>query len=345
VKVKELNESDYILGLDLEKREVTFEKVECPPLRLESNKIVRITTDVNELLVSEETQLYTASGKKTAANISEKDMLDIFYRPHVFSMIKDLYSSNPRPDIAIDNHEIPITDNFAYLLGTQALVPYREVHRLVLYLESGLNYRKICQILKQALQEIKLPHRVFYRTTDFRKIIIYDDSRENSLTQMISQVFENNEMPEILRVSPTSIMKQFIEGILDSRAKISKGGLVKFYMQASSDKIRRFIFSALALFGIQPRYTFVNKTPEGLKLVSIYLAMPKERPFDLKSLAIASEELLAKKTREDVKVYSAVKHLVKLRRALYLVYRVREHWDLISDLALVHYQSINTNNR
>ena len=340
LKINELHESDYVLGLDLEKRDVAFEKVGCRPLKLKVNRALRITTDVNELLVSEETQLYTSNGKKAAAEVYKGDMIDIFYRPRIFGMMKQLYSSNPQQRVDVNKHQIAVTENLAYVLGTQAIVPYRESHRLVLYLESGFNYRKICQILKEALQETKLPHRIYYRPTDYRKIVIYDDSTENSLTRMISQLFKNYEMPQVIRTSPTTVIQQFLEGVFDSRAKISKGGLVKFYTRACSDKIRRFIFSALVLFDIQPRYTFVSQTSEGLKLVYIYLALPQERPFDLKSLAITSQEFLAKKTRDDTKVYSEVKHIVKLRRAQCFISRVREHWDLIADLVPVHYQIV-----
>ena len=340
VKVREINEFDDVLGLDLERGKVTFENLGRLPIKLKGNKVVRITTDVNELIVPEKSQLYTVSGKKIAVNVSEKDMLDVFYRPETFSMIKDLYSSNEPQYVNVGSRNIPVTGDLAYLLGTQAIISHREAHRLVLYLESGLNYKKICETLKRALEHVGFPYRIYYRPTDRRKIVVYDESYSSLLTGMISHLFKSQNMPELIRMSPTKIFQQFIEGVLDSRAKISKGRLVKFYTFARDEGIRRFIFSALALFGIQPRYTFVVQPSWGLKTMSTYLALPKKHPFDLKSLAIASEEALASRTRDDIKVYSSVKHKAKLRRSQYFIPCPREHWDLIADLAPIHSQRV-----
>jgi len=342
LKVNEILKSDWVLGLDLEKRRVIFEKIKSEPIKLKKNRIVRITTDVNELVLPENSEVYTAKGKNKALNITEGVMLDIFYRPQIFEMLRDLYKYHPLTSLKITNKKVTITENIAYLLGTQAIIPRKSAHKLVLYLKSGLNYAKVCKILKRALTELEIPHRIYYRPSDYRKIIIFDDSERKILITMISSLFANYDMPKVIRTSPTTVIQQFIEGLLDSRAKISKGRLIKLHIPASLDKIRRFIYSSLALFGVQPRYTFINKSDRGLKFFALYFALPETRPFELKSLAISSASL-AIRTREDIKVYSQVKHIVKLRRQQFIIPRIQEHWDIIVDLVPLHYQTIRLN--
>jgi len=339
LKVKELLPSDSVLGLDLEKRKVVFEKMRSKPVELKSNRSVRITTDVNELVLPENSEVYTVKGKIRALNITQGVMVDIFYRPQIFEFLRNLYKSNPLASMKIGDRRIIITKNIAYMLGTQAIVPRLTRHKLVLYLKSGLNYAKVCKILKHALTELKTPHRIYYRPTDYRKIVIYDDSQEKFLIRMILSLFRNYDVPKVIRISPTIVIQQFIEGLLDSRAKISKGSLIKLHIPAPLDRIRRFIYSGLALFDVQPRYTYVNKPKRGLKSFSLYFALPKKRPFELKSLALSSTSL-AIRTREDMKVYSQVKHAVRLRRQQFIVPRIREHWDIITDLVPLHYQTI-----
>ena len=355
LKVQELEETDDILGLDIEKREPTFQKLTSCPRKLREGTSIRITTDVNEIIVPEQAKLYLINGKKIASNVVEGDELDIFYRPKTFDMLRNLYDSNEAQHLRIGPKEIEVSENFAYLLGTQAIVQSWAMHKIVMQLESDMNCGKICSILKQALHDIglryDLDYKIFYRP-DRKKIIVIDQSADGFITKIISEIFQPEnvqelsralpqKMPKIIRLSPTNIMKQFIEGVLDSRAKISRGGLVKFYTFARDNEVRRFILSILALFNIQPRYSFVNKPEWGLATIYTYLALPKERLFNLKSLAIASEEALTHKTRDDVKLYSVVKNIARFKRSQYLIPSPKEHWDIIADLVPLHSQKLS----
>lgn len=355
LKVQELEETDHVLGLDIEKREPSFQQLDSCPLKLTEDKSIRIITDVNEIIVPERTKLYLINGKKFASQIVEGDQLDIFYRPKTFDMLKELYCSNALQQILIDSKKINVTENFAYLLGTQAIVQNWVTHKIVMFLESDVNYRKICSNLKQTFQEMGLrydfDYKIFYRQ-DRKKIIVIDESSDGFITRMISQLFEPEsaqdfsrthpqKIPLCIRLSPTNVIKQFVEGVLDSRAKISRGGLIKFYTFVRDDDIRRFILMILALFNIQPRYSFLNKPDWGLATLNTYLALPKEQIFDLKSLALASEEALKYRTKNDVSLYSVVKNVTKMRRPQYVIPSPKEHWDIIVDLVPIHSQKIS----
>jgi hypothetical protein len=221
-------------------------------------------------------------------------------------------------------------------------------------LESDVNWRKICKVLKEAFREIGLrydyDYKIVYRA-DRKKIIVLDESSDEFIPRMICQVFEPiskgdlaralpQRIPLGLRLSPTNIYRQFMEGILDSRAKVSRGGLLKFYTFARDDEVYRFILMVLSLFNIQPQYSFFNKSEWGLAIVNIYLALPKEHIFDLKSLALASQDLLRHREEDEVTLYSIVKNVARVRRSHYVVFSPKEHWDIIADLAPIHSQKV-----
>ena len=355
LKVQELEKTDYVLGLDVEKREPTFHELKSRPEKLKGDHSVRIVSDANEIVVPEQTKLYMISGKTAASSVVEGDQLDIFYRPKTFNMLAELYNANPKQHLPVDSRKIDITENFSYLLGTQAVVQKWVTHKIVMLLESDENWRKICAILKEAFKDIGLrydyDYKIFYRS-DRKKIIVLDESSDGFIPRMICQIFQpgsNNDlartllqkMPISLRLSPTNTYRQFIEGVLDSRAKVSKGGLLKFYTFARDDEVHRFILMVLVLFNIQPRYSFFNQPEWGFATISTYLALPKEQIFDLKSLALASQDLLKHRKEGEVTLYSVVKNVARVRRPHYVIFSPKEHWDIIADLVPIHSQKVS----
>jgi hypothetical protein len=97
----------------------------------------------------------------------------------------------------------------------------------------------------------------------------------------------------------------------------------------------------LALFNIQPRHSFFNKPEWGLAIINTYLALPKEHIFDLKSLALATQDLLRHREEDEVTLYSTVKHVAKVRRSHYVVFSPKEHWDIIADLVPIHSKKVS----
>jgi len=355
LKVQELEKTDCVLGLDVEKREPTFQELAFQPEELDGDHSIRIISDANEILVPEQTKLYMIGGKTVASNVVEGEQLDIFYRPKTFNMLNDLYCANEKQHLHIDSRRISITENFSYLMGTQAVAQKWVMHKIVMLLESEENWRKICAILKEAFREIGLRHeydyKIFYRS-DRKKIIVMDESSDGFIPRMISQIFEPEsnddlartrpqKMPLVLRLSPTNIYRQFMEGVLDSRAKVSKGGLLKFYTFARDDEVHRFVLMVLTLFNIQPRYSFFNEPEWGFATINTYLALPKEHIFDLKSLALASQDLLRHRKKDEVTLYSTVKNVARVRRSHYVVHSPKEHWDIIADLTPIHSQKVS----
>jgi len=355
LKVHELENTDCVLGLDVEKREPTFHELTFRPQKLEGDHSIRIISDVNEIVVPEQTKLYMIGGKTAASSVVEGDQLDVFYRPKTFNMLNGLYSTHEKQYLPMDSKKMCITENFSYLMGTQAIVQKWVTHKIVMLLESDTNWRKICAILKEAFREIGLrynyDYKIFYRA-DRKKIIVLDESSDGFIPRMICQIFEPTSKDDLartlpqriplgLRLSPTNVHRQFIEGVLDSRAKVSRGGLLKFYTFARDDEIHRFILMVLALFNIQPRYSFFNESEWGLAIINTYLALPKKHIFDLKSLALASQDLLKHRKEDEVTLYSTVKKVAKVRRSHYVVFSPKEHWDIIADLVPVHSQKVS----
>lgn len=353
LKVQELEDTDFVLGLDVEKGEPTFQGLLSSPQKINGDHSMRIISDVNTVVVPEQTKLYTINGKTAASSIAEGDQLDVFYRPKTFHMLGELYSNNEKQHLSVDSRKIGITANFSYLMGTQVGQKW-VMNKIIMMLESDVNWRKICKVLKEAFQEIDLhydyDYRIVYRA-DRKKIIVLDESSDGFIPRMISQVFEPTiegdfaralpqRIPLGLRSSQTDIYRQFIEGFLDSRAKISRGGLLKFYTFARDDQVYRFILMVLALFNIQPRYSFLNKSEWGLAIVNIYLSLPKERIFDLKSLALASEDLLRHREEDELTLYSTVKNVARVRRSHYVVLSPKEHWDIVADLVPIHSKKV-----
>jgi hypothetical protein len=353
--VQELEKTDCVLGLDIEKREPTFHELTCQPQKLEGDHSIRIISDASETVVPEQTKLYMISGKTAASSVVKGDLLDVFYRPKTFKMLGGLYSAHEKQYLSIDSKKIDVTENFSYLLGTQAIVQKWVMQKIVMLLESDVNWRKICATLKEAFREIGLrynyDYKIFYRA-DRKKIIVMDESSDGFIPRMICQIFEpvaNDDLartlpqriPLGLRLSPISIHRQFLEGVLDSRAKVSKGRLLKFYTFARDDEIHRFILMVLALFNIQPVYSFFNEPDWGLSTINTYLALPKEHLFDLKSLALASQDLLRHRKEDEITLYSTVKNVARIRRSHYVVFSPKEHWDIITDLVPIHSQKVS----
>jgi len=354
LKVQELENTDFVLGLDVEKRQPTFHKLTSRPQKINGDHSIRIISDANIMVIPEQTKLYTISGKTASSSVVEGDQLDVFCRPKIFNMLGELYNANEKQHLSINSRKIDITENFSYLMGTQAIVQKWVMHKIVMLLESDVNWRKICKVLKEAFREIGLrydyDYKIVYRA-DRKKIIVLDESSDEFIPRMICQVFEPiskgdlaralpQRIPLGLRLSPTNIYRQFMEGILDSRAKVSRGGLLKFYTFARDDEVYRFILMVLSLFNIQPQYSFFNKSEWGLAIVNIYLALPKEHIFDLKSLALASQDLLRHREEDEVTLYSIVKNVARVRRSHYVVFSPKEHWDIIADLAPIHSQKV-----
>jgi len=355
LQVQELKNTDFVLGLDIEKREPTFHQLTSRPQKINGDHSMRIVSDANTLVAPEQTKLYTISGKTAASSVVEGDQLDVFYRPKTFNMLGELYSANEKQHLSINSRKIDITENFSYLMGTQAVVQKWVMYKIVMLLESDANWRKICKFLKEAFREIGLrynyDYKIVYRA-DRKKIIVLDESSDGFIPKMICQVFEPTSKDDLaralpqriplgLRLSPTNIYRQFIEGFLDSRAKVSRGGLLKFYTFARDDEVYRFILMVLALFNIQPRYSFYNKPEWGLAIINTYLALPKEHIFDLKSLALATQDLLRHREEDEVTLYSTVKHVDKVRRSHYVVFSPKEHWDIIADLVPIHSKKVS----
>ena len=339
LKARELNSSDEVMGLDREIGEVSFEALDSP--RKVGEDVFRVTTNANEVLLPPQSHVYTIMGRKAVSNLREGDKLDVFYRPKTMKQLRNLYSNNQEQYIFVNHKKIALSEELSYLLGTQALLSYKRAFKLVVQLQSGQNYRKVCQLLKQAMIQTDLPHRVLYRPTDFRKIVIEDNTQKGVFAETIFVLFRSGSVPLGIRKSKTQIFKRFLEGILDSSARVSKGGLLKFYIPADHGVIRRFIISTLVLFDIQPRYTFVIKYPGMQRIMYIYLALHKKRFFDIKSLGDTTKEHLAEKTHGDVKIYSSVQCVARFRKeTAYLIPSSREHWDIIADLTPIHVQKV-----
>jgi hypothetical protein len=255
----------------------------------------------------------------------------------------------------VDSLKINVTENFSYLLGTQAVAQKWVMHKIVMMLESEENWRKICATLDKTFRDIGLhpeyDYKIFYRA-DRKKIIVIDQTSVGYIPNMIARAFSDGakddltrtrpqKVPQFLRLSATNIYKQFVEGLLDSHGKVSKGGLVKFYVLARDDEVHRFVMMTLALFNIQPRYSFFNVSSFGLPIIHTYLALPKERVFDLRSLSLASQELLTHKMEDEVTLYSTVKSVTRVRRSTYIVRSPKENWNVISDLVPIHSQVVS----
>ena len=153
LKVEELKDSDSVLWLDLERNKAVFRKINNYPINIGENISVRITTDVNEIIIPEQMKLYTISGKKKASQITKGDLLDVFNKPQTFDKLRNIYNSLKIQSINVGSRKIRITENFAYLLGTQVMVREWNNNKIVMYLESYDNLGKICKILKLALEE------------------------------------------------------------------------------------------------------------------------------------------------------------------------------------------------
>ena len=351
LKVEELKDSDSVLWLDLERNKAVFRKINNYPINIGENISVRITTDVNEIIIPEQMKLYTISGKKKASQITKGDLLDVFNKPQTFDKLRNIYNSLKIQSINVGSRKIRITENFAYLLGTQIMIREWDNNKIVMYLESYDNLRKICKILKLALEENNFIYNfdfsIKYRL-DKLKIILFDETPDRFIIYMVSKLFKpasikhNYISPQVIpypiRLSSTNIIKQFTEGFLDSCARISKGGLLRFYTFARDSEIRRFLFSVLALFNIQPRYTFV-KSLQNTKIMYTYLALPKGiQLFNLKSLSTKSKEALVNRSRIDLKIYSEVKYIARFKRPIYFIPCPKENLDIIADLTPIHPQ-------
>lgn len=348
LKVKESREGDELLGLNRETQQVTFEPLQSSLRKLSDARLVRITTDLNEIMIPRRSQIYTINGKTSASQVHEEDYLDVFSRMSAFDELRGLYNSNERKTLTLKSgRTVIISEDLAYLLGTQAILgPWNEraTHKIVLDIGNPDNCRKICKVFRRALKSAGIPHTI-YMTRMWRRIIIMDDTFRQEILDMILQIFSQQQSGAIsidpsIRMAPTDVIHAFAEGLLDSRASLSRGGRLKFYTLAHDSEIRRFIYCLLALFGIRPIYTFVRKPEWGLKAVTTYLALPKNHSFELKALALKSKEILAEKSKSDLQVYAKVRHVAFFKGTQFILPVPREHWNLIVDLVPVHHQKI-----
>jgi len=326
LKIRELRPDDSILGID-EKGRPCWSTISNGIRKYGRTRIFRITTDGNEVWLSEGCEAYTIEGIRKASGLSKEALLETFNIPEETRVF--LEGREPAY-VMTDAGPIVIKEKMAYLLGTQ-IKSRKYEHKVII---DGLNpdYAYIlAKLCSEALREQFIRGKIYY-VAGGKKVRIDCEA----LASICSSISERN-IPLSVRQSNATTLKEFLCGILDAILYLDEAETPPTYFQTFGvqSELRRFIFNVLRLYGIIPAKTYVIHPSEGLTYMRTFINISDLSRIGLRF--IRSKEII-KEVKPPIKKmsYSAVRNVVKFNDVAYYLLEPKLHWSPIVDLTPLH---------
>jgi len=331
LKIKELKKDDLILGIDGEGRP-HWAMIPNGIRKYCRTRIFRITTDGNEILLSEGCEAFTIEGVKKASNISKGELLETFNIPEEICLILE---GREAAYVMTDVGPITIKGKMAYLLGTQ-IKSRKYEHKVII---DGLNPGHayvLAKLCSEALREQFIRGKIYY-VAGGKKVRIDCDV----LASICSNVSEGN-IPLSVRESNATALKEFLCGVLDVILYLDEAETPPTYFQTFGvqSELRRFIFNVLRLHGVIPAKTYVVHPFGGTTYMRTFVNVSDLSRLGLKF--IRSKEAI-REVKPPIKKmsYSTVRNVAEFNGVAYYFSQPKLHWSPIVDLAPLHRHALS----
>ena len=326
LRIKELKKDDMVLGID-RKGKPHWSTIPNGIQKHGRTRILRITTDGNEILLPENCEVFTMEGVRKASNLVKGDLLETFNIP---KEVRLLLEGKEATYVMTDIGPVTIKDKMAYLLGTQIKCRKYE-HKVII---SGLNPDNaytLAKICSEALREQFIQGKIYY-VAGGRKVRI----NCHVLASVCGDISERSISLSV-RETNANALKEFLCGILDVMLYLDEAESPPTYFQTFEDQseLRRFIFNVLRLYEVIPAKTYVISPSEGPIYMRTFIDVP-----DLSGLGLRF--IRSKKAIEVVKPqfekmsYSTVRKVVEFKDSSYYFSEPKLHWSPIVELTPLH---------
>jgi hypothetical protein len=326
LKICEISQKDRVLGIGSDGEHswssLNFKKVK-------RGRVIRLTTDSSETLLSQTSEIYSIEGIKKVSMIINGVIVETANIPpqalDIFSK-KTTYSS-----VKIGEHSIEINEKLAYLIGAQ--IKAKRYSDKIVFDQLEINkahcVASICNDVRKSLGEGKIYYVAGGKRVRFDSTI---------LARICGEIWRTHKVPTEIRESPHLVMHSFAAGILDMiLQKNSAESPPTFFSTFEVDsELRRFLLNVFRLSGVIPAKMRRVFQPDGS--ISFRCSI---NTFDLTKLGLnfirgIRIPLILQETKTIS--YSLVKALSSFQGEIFYMSTQEPHWSPIVDLLPLHRQ-------
>jgi len=327
LKIRELD-GDSVLGID-SKGKPSWSALSRR--RHGKGRILRITTDGSEALISKSSEVFTMSGIKKATSLVKGDILETYNIPREVRERLDAKYKYVDSEVG----PIKLNGKLGYILGTQ--IRSRKFENKVVI--DGINPEHaymLADLCHDALEEQYIGGKIYYVRRGTRVRI---ESR--LLAELCSRISESG-ISLAIREAPSTTLREFLCGILDMMLYKNEAEIPPFYFitLAKHSELRRFIFNVLRLNGVIPVKTYVIRPKTGLTYIKTYI-----NTSDLFTLGVrfvrSEKKVVPKKAVIKPISYSSVRGISHFQGDTFYLYEPQLHWSPVLDLTPLHRQMLS----
>lgn len=326
LKIKELKTDDVVLGID-EKGKPHWSIIPKGVRKHGRTKILRITTDGNEILLPESCEVFTMEGVRRASSISRGELLETFNIP---KEICSLLESKEATHIMTYIGPVTIKERMAYLLGTQ-IKSRKYEHKVIISRLNPNHTYTLAKICSEALREQFIRGKIYY-VAGGKKIRIDCDV----LASICIDISERN-IPLSIRESNATALKEFLCGILDVMLYWDEAETPPTYFQTfeNQSELRRFMFNVLRLYRVIPAKTYAINPSIGPTYMRTFVDASDLSGFGLRFIRTERAIDFVKPQIEKMS-YSTVRSVSEFTDIAYYISEPKLHWSPIVELTPLH---------
>ncbi|MEM2112222.1 MAG: hypothetical protein QXX08_10180 [Candidatus Bathyarchaeia archaeon] len=325
-KVSELKLGDLVLGIKSGKP--SWSPIPSVSKRPGFDRLLRVITDGNEVLVSKLCEVFTVGGVRRASELSMGEILETFNIPQE---IQEAMNDEKPLFVSSEVGPLRIDSKVAYILGTQVKSPKLEDKVIIRDLNPNHAY-EVARLCSEALKEQFIRHKIYY-VAGGKKVRV-DCS---PLAEVCREVTETN-IPRFIRQSNTTVLRHFLTGLLDTIICFSEfeDPPTFFITLARQSEFRRFIVNCLRLFGIVPIKTYVFSPSHGLTYVKTYISPQDLRELGLKFIRVKDAPRPIDSQKGKPMSYCMIRSITEFQGRLFSLIEPELHWSPIVDMTPLH---------
>lgn len=329
LKICELKPGDRLLGIKA--GEPSWSVLRLVKRKPGINRMLRITTDGNELLVSKLCEVFTINGVKKASDLSVGEILETFNMP---SEIQETIGNMDPIFVESEEGPLNIDGKIAYILGTQIRSPKADGRIIIQGLNPGHAY-EVAKLCSEGLKEQFVQHKIYY--ADGGKKIRVDC---NALAEACRDISQDN-IPRFIRESNAVVLRHFLSGVLDTMICMSEFESPSTFLITleKQSEFRRFVISGLRLFGIIPAKTYVFRVSTGDTYVKTYVNPQDLRLLGLRFIRTKDEPRQGFSQKGKAISYCTTRSISQFNGRLFSILEPEMHWSPIIDMTPLHRHS------
>jgi hypothetical protein len=323
LKVSEIRD-DIVLGIDCNGRH-SWSNIHC--IKTKKAKLIRLTTDSSETLLSNNSEIYTIDGIKRASNINNGVLLETANIPSdVFNKLNTEISSFA---VRVGERTIEINEKISYLMGAQ--INAKRYSDKIVFDRLEVNKAHIVASFCDEVRKSIGGGKIYY--IGGGKRVRFDSA---ILASSCNDLWKSYNILYPIRHSRSVVIMSFISGVLDMILKTNNAENPPTYFATNEDQseFRRFLLNGLRLSGVIPVRVHTAFHQDG----SIYFKC-SVNTADLAKVGLNFIRGFTVQTpsQEPKSIsYSAVRHISSVQGKLSFISAEEPHWSPILDLLPLH---------